>query len=581
MLVISCSGGGSLNNPSGSNGDGSVEITDIPVITGSTPVSPATNSTPTVDGTSEPSAAIVVYSDSSCSTLAGTGTADGSGNFSISVSTTGGTLSTYYAQATAPGKSASACSTSNLAYQDTSIRPTLGWFSGTQSTAPATPTKLNQATAYAIEWSSSEFDSTYFTHSTSTNSHEITIATAGDYFLALTLPQEMISGTYRPCIRAEVQIDGTIVTGAVGESSYIRYDPTEGQNESSAHIAILLEGLSVGQKIEVFVQETAGENGSEVVNASGQASLFLEYVAATRTFFTGTATQTNAPSSATNINQATAYDLEWTSIRQDSGFTHNAGTPEDIVLDAAGDYLVFVNIPINSSVQRAAPRMLVELDGVQVDGGRAAQGYIRSDSGHNHASLQWSGLVTSSAASQVLSISTQLTANTGTAIIQAGNAAHITVEKIDTTSGVLSLKGTDLSGGTNWNPAAAQTILWDTSVVTNTTTFSHSTASNQDDITINEYGDYLLIYNDSLNSPSTSRTNPIIKVQVNSVDITGAETKTHYARQTSSHRESSGSLVFLLRNLVPTDVITVSAEQDVRTGTVNDQTHALLTLIKK
>ena len=58
-----------------------------------------------------------------------------------------------------------------------------GVFNGTETTAVGDPTDLNQSAA-PMSWSSSSFDSTYFDHSTSSFSHEVTIQTFGDYKLS-------------------------------------------------------------------------------------------------------------------------------------------------------------------------------------------------------------------------------------------------------------------------------------------------------------------------------------------------------------------------------------------------------------
>lgn len=530
-----------------------------------------------VTGTSAANAIVNIYTDSNCTVFVGTSAADENGNFSIQVSLTSGTEATYYATAKAPGQLVSDCSSTSATFRSTSIRPGLALLAGTQTNAPSTPTKVNQATPYAIQWNSSEYDPNYYDHSISTDSHEITVKTAGDYIVAATLPLTMTAGTYRPCTRLEVRVNGTLVTGAVGESSYIRYDAT-GNNESSSHVAMLIENLNIDDVIEVYTQETAGQDGSEVVNISNQATLYLEYASNTRNFFTATATQTTG---GTNINLGTPEPLLWVESRKDNGFAHdNGSSPQNITLDA-GNYLVFVNIPISSGVARISPKVLVELDNVTVNGGHASQGYMRADSGHNDSSLHWSGMLTGVTQGAVLTIKTQSSNVGGNATIQAANAAHITIEKLASPTGVISLRGTDLTGGTNWNPAASQSVEWSVSDLADSTIYDHSISANQEQIKVKEPGDYLLIYNDALTSPSAQRSNPLIKIQVNGSNVAGAETKTHYARNSSSHQESSGSLVFLLRNLSADDTVAVTTQQEVQAGTVNDLQDAIITLIKK
>ncbi len=577
-LILSCSGGRGLNNEDAGAGENTQETTGIPTLTSSTPLSPGLSQTPVISGTSENGADVQIFSDAACTNLVGTGTADASGAFGFAISSpqNGGETAVYYAKAKSATKLVSPCSSTFISFQSTSIRPGLAWLSATESTAPGTPTKLNQGVSYALKWSSSEFDSGFYSHSSLSSAHQITVTQDGDYFLAATLPLVMTSGTYRPCVRMEVRINGNLVPGAIGESSYIRFDPATGNSESSSHIALLLKSLSASDYIEVFVQETAGEDGSEVVSTSSKASLYLEQVSSSKNFFTANATQVVA---GVDINQGVASALEWVENRKDSGFTHDdLASPENIIL-TAGTYLVYVNLPVTSIVQRAAPRLLVQLDGLTVSGGHASQGYMRAASGHNDSSLHWTGLI-KALAGQVLTIKTQRESAAGLVSVQAGTSAQVSIEKLPDESGLISLRGTSLSGGTDWNPLAVQSIQWNLTSAHDVSAYSHSTVTNPHQVTVTARGDYLLLYNDSLTAVAT-RVNPIIRIQVNGVDVPGAESKTHYIRNISGHNESSASLVFFLRDLLPGDVVSVTTERENAAGVVNDLQEALFTLLKK
>lgn len=572
LILLSCSDtdlGGGIQVDGGG-------ITETPVVASTSPASPALTQTPEVVGTSEADATITIFSDSGCSTQVASGTADSSGAFSVSLSSAmdGGTTSTFFARALASGKSLSECSSSSVSFRSTAIRPGLALLTGTQTTAPSAQTELNQATAFAMEWSTSEVDSTYYSHSTSTNSETITIQQPGDYLVAATLPMTMTAGTFRPCVRMEIRVNGTLVPGAIGESSYIRFDAT-GNLQSSSHVTQLLRGLSASDTVEVFVQETAGEDGTETVSVTNIASLYLEYVSASRSLFTASATRTVA---STNINGASSA-FEWSEDRTTTDVTHSDGVnPQDITL-TAGTYMLYVNIPINSTSARASPRVLVRLNGVTVNGGQASQGYMRVDSGHNDASVHWSGHIVASGG-DTLTITSEQEAAGGTVIVQATTVASLTLEKLSSATGTISVRGTALVSGTDWNPGAASSIVWDNMDIHDVSAYTHSTSSNEHQITVSDNGDYLLVYNDSMTS-TAQRPNPIIRVQVNGTDVTGAETKTHYIRSDSGHNESSASLVFLLRNLSASDIVSVTSQLETQTGTVNDVEEALLTLIKK
>ena len=551
--------------------------TDAPTVLSTTPTTLDLSPLPSVVGVTKAEAAVSIYSDSSCNQLVGAGVADTNGAFSIPINNPleGGTEATFWARAQADGFLVSECSSTSVTYRTTAIRPGLAVFSGTQTTAPSAPTQVNQATAYGIQWSQSEFDSSYYSHSTSTDSETITIEQNGNYWVSATLPLEMMAGTYRPCVRMEIRVNGVLVSGGIGQSTYIRYDPATGNYESSGHVAMLLSNLSATDEIEVFLQESAGHDGSEVVSITSVASLYLEKVEDTRTLFTATANRTVA---STNINGG-ASPFEWTEDRKDSGFIHDDGVnPENITL-AAGTYLAFLNIPINGTATRASPRIRVRLNGAVVNGGQASQGYMRNDSGHNDSSLHWSGYFTASNG-DILTVTSEAEGGGGTVNVQAGQVATLAVENLASTDNFIALRATQLLAGVDWNQVGGSNIAWTTSDFADASVYNHSTLTNPDQIQINEPGDYFLTYNDSVTG-SNDRVNPIISVLVNGTPVSGAESKTHYIRNTSGHNESSTSLTFLLRNLSAGDVVTLQSQLDVGAGAVTIVEDALLTLTKK
>ena len=154
------------------------------------------------------------------------------------------------------------------------------------------------------------------------------------------------------------------------------------------------------------------------------------------------------------MNVSTFPSITWAEGRKDSGITHsNSVSPGNITLDAAGDYLVLVNIPLYSTSARVAVRAHVRLNGVTVNGGYAKQGFIRNVSGHNDSSLHWSGVVRSSSANQVLSIVTEQEAANGTVTFPTGKVASIYVEKLPSTK-VYAGRATRVTGASpdQWNP---------------------------------------------------------------------------------------------------------------------------------
>jgi len=93
-----------------------------PSIDSSTPSSPANDSSPTLNGTAEANSTVNVYTDSACTSLTATGTADGSGDFHISVTVAENSSTMFYATATDTATNVSPCS-EGFTYVEDSVHP--------------------------------------------------------------------------------------------------------------------------------------------------------------------------------------------------------------------------------------------------------------------------------------------------------------------------------------------------------------------------------------------------------------------------------------------------------------------------
>ncbi|KXK00212.1 MAG: hypothetical protein UZ19_OD1000127 [Parcubacteria bacterium OLB19] len=450
----------------------------------------------------------------------------------------------------------------------------IGWFTGTRTVGG---TNLN-ASPSPLQWSTSTVDSYYFTHSTTTDTHKVTLKQSGDYLLAVTVPQQRTDGnSSRTRIGVEVRVNGTAVPDGLGRSGYIRNFGSH--SESSTHTTFLLKDISPNDYVEVYTVGLTTIDAGDVVNVTGKAGLYMEYIASTRDVFSATTTRTT---NSTNLNQTTAYSLQWTETRQDSGFTHSDSVnPENIIIANAGTYMVTVNVPLTGGTAQQSVLGRVRLDGVQVNGGIFAQGYTQSTANEDDgdSSIHWSGIVVATTTNQVLTITTEREAAAGTSTVSTGFVGSIFVEKLST-SDMIVLEGVRLVSGTNWNPAAASSVQWATQRVYDTSVFTHSTSSNSHQITVDEAGSYFVVYNDALNG-TVNRSNTTVKILVNGSEVSGAQVKSHYIRNQSGHTNSSGSLVYLLENLSANDIISVTSIQEAGAGTLDDTTPALLMVWQK
>jgi hypothetical protein len=447
-------------------------------------------------------------------------------------------------------------------------------FAGTRTVAG---TNLNQ-TASPLQWSTSSIDTYYYDHSTSTNSHEITIRQAGDYFLAANLPQERTDGnSSRTRVGLEVRVNGVAIPEGLGRSGYIRN--ANGHAESSSHVNILLTNLNVDDVITVYAEGLTTIDAGDIVNVSGQASMYLEYIGVGDTVFAATTTQTT---NSTNLNQTTEYPFAWTETRQDSGFVHSDSVnPDQIIISNPGLYYVAVNIPLSGTDVQQNIRGRVLLDGALVPGGEFKQGYQQSTGNESdgESSIHWTGVVQTTTSNQVLTATALREARQNTVTVTSGFVGSVFIRELPA-SDILAVRGTNLVGGTNWNTGTAAAVQWDNEFSKDATVFTHSTSSNTHQITILEDGDYFMSYNDSLNG-AVARANTRVQILVNGTPVSGAETKSHYIRSQNNHTESSGAISMLLEGLSNGDVITVTTQQEASGGTLNDSTDALLLLWKK
>jgi len=449
-----------------------------------------------------------------------------------------------------------------------------GWFVGTRTVAG---TNLNQA-ASALQWSTSSVDNFYFTHSTSSASQEVTIRQPGDYFIAVNVPHQRTDANARGTrIGIEVRLNGVALPEGLGRSGYISNQLTH--SESSSHVFFMLEDAAVNDVVTVNVQGLTTINAADIVNVSGQASMYIEYLAHNVGVFAATTTQTT---NSTNLNQLTEFPFTWTEVRQDTGFVHsNSVNPQQVILSNPGVYHVQVSIPLTTTADNTNILGRILLNGVQVDGGRFNQGYAQLPTTESDpdSSIHFSGIVVATTTNQLLSVTAFREGAVGTVTVPAGAVGTLLVRRLPATE-IIALRGNNLVGGTNWNPAAAAAIQWTAQDARDAAIFTHSTTTNNHQITITSPGDYYLSFNNALTGVVT-RANSRIQVLRNGVPVSGARTQSNYIRNLGGHNEASGALVFILENVQVNDVITVTTAQEAAAGTLDDTTAASLLLWRK
>ena len=430
---------------------------------------------------------------------------------------------------------------------------------------------LSSATPKSILWNlGSSIDPTAFEHSFETG-HQLKVLNDGDYLVLATAPYATLpnAADNRPVQKIEVYINGSPVPGTIGQSSYIRNQPRNAniQNESSDHTYSLIPGLNAGDVIEVKVNKHGSV--ANISRISAAATLYAERIDDSRAVFAGL---TSGPSDG-DTNLLRSFDdgedpapIGWDSTRKDSGFTHSDG--DDTISLSSGDYLIFVNIPLNGPRQRASVSGRILIDGEPIELGSFQQGYIRDSNGHVDSSIHYAGVLEISGSSR-LSVETEQRAvvagDRGPIVIPDGSQGSIYIEKLG--GGVFRSTAIELDSDVpdNFNPTQKAAMLWESANINDSSVYNHTSGTTE--ITVRSAGSYMVVYHDNMQS-SVARPNPKITVEVNGSEIRGAETKTHYIRNSDGHNHASAVLAMVLEDLSANDKVTVSTVAEGQQGNV-------------
>ena len=108
-----------------------------------------------------------------------------------------------------------------------------------------------------MKWATQEsIDSSKFTHSTSSNAHQITVDSDGDYLLLYS--DGLTSGIVRASPKMVIRVNGNDILGAETSTHYIRFHGgTTSHDYSSGALTTVLNGLKANDKISVGVKPEA------------------------------------------------------------------------------------------------------------------------------------------------------------------------------------------------------------------------------------------------------------------------------------------------------------------------------------
>lgn len=459
-----------------------------------------------------------------------------------------------------------------------SIATGVAWLTGTSTTVSG---ELNNAGATPLSWNvSADYDSTYFTYSSSSPS-QLTVNQDGDYYVALTLPVTRTNANARDTrVEADVYVNGAPIAYGISRSAFI--SNANSQKDASDNFAILLRGLHANDYIEVYeFNPNTTVNVNDTMIITDAASLYAEYIDASQQVYFGVGTTT---SSGTNMNATASSTVYWyddTTGRKDTNYTHsNGSSPGNITLAASGYYLVDVNIPLLSGgLADANVRGRLLLNNSMQPGADFKQGYMSNTTGDISSSIHFSGVIHATTSNSVLTTTVLQESAAGTLTV-GSNQASIYIQQLPS-SDIFIARTKALTGGTNWNVTPKQQVSWTTEDVKDTSAYTHSTVTNPQNITLGKAGDYLLIYNDTRNASIGRFTNQMVTADIGGTALAGASAKSHTLSNVGTNNESSGDMTFLLRNRAVSDVLSISTLLSAAAGTIPADQDAILLLWRK
>jgi hypothetical protein len=275
---------------------------------------------------------------------------------------------------------------------------------------------LNNASEVNLLWDARPLTSGAYSHSTVTNSNEITINEAGSYRVSLNIPLQDPSacpGNNRTSVQARIKVNGSIARSGRASQGYIRC--LDDHKFSTVHWFGFLDSLSPGDVVRVdLIGETTVTGATINVPSGRKASLAFQKVEDTSKSIS---LYGNALTSGTNWNPTSSGSVRWSNqvIKDASVFGHSTSTNNhQITFNEDGDYLIVYSDVLTSTSQRANPLIQFRVNGSLPDGAKCATHYMRNQNGHSESSCASSFLLDSISSGDVLEVGVSAEANGGT-----------------------------------------------------------------------------------------------------------------------------------------------------------------------
>ena len=269
-----------------------------------------------------------------------------------------------------------------------------------------------------------------------------------------------------------------------------------------------------------------------------------------------------------DLAPTTAAPLRWNSFYGDDKlYDQGNANLTAVKVTQAGRYFAYNHYTVSSDVQRAMHNVQVGVNATAIPHFGVSGNYIRGTSGHISGSLGVPALLNLSQGDNVAwSVSSD---SVGVAGTYTNGHSSFYMEHIKPERKVFAARATQTSSGTDFNPASFAGIEWIQLPDIDNTTYSHSNATNPEQITINETGVYFVSLNLPLSS-SAQRAAPVVKLHINGSVVNGVMGANCYIRANASDTDCQLSMsTTFLANVG--DVVTFEVVRAAQSGTVSLQ----------
>jgi len=282
-------------------------------------------------------------------------------------------------------------------------------------------------------------------------------------------------------------------------------------------------------------------------------------------YFTGTQTV-----NGTDVSVQPEEELDLSDSQDfDSNFYSWAGgSPDDITIQQAGDYLVALNVPIDfvnvPNAERQNFTVRVRVNGTPAAVGKGQSGYLRDDTfNHGESSVHLYTYLNNLNVNDVVDFTIIAEGFDGTANIDGKFWAYIE----EVTSETIFFATTDTYGGgnTDFNGIAESTLDWDE--VRKDTGYTHTAASGT--ITLDNASDYMILINVPFESTDADdvRQNWIGRVKLQGAEVNGGRMAQGYIRNFDNCNQSSLHWCGLLTTANPNEDLTVTVQYETDAST--------------